>query len=107
MLQQLRFLRRQRRLLAGAVVPGDEAVPGLRLTLLARLRRWHQVLPSAVRRQGDVEPAAGELAQLVGVADVLPVDLARVQEGRVLVELLPRSWGLKSWTTMKYRFGCW
>ena len=88
--------RRQGRLLAGAVVPGNEAVAGLRLALLARLRRRHQILAAAVRRQRDVETAAGELAELVGVADVLAVDLARVQERRVLVQLLPRTWGEKN-----------
>ena len=87
--------RRQRRLLARPVVPGNKAVARLSLAFLALLRRGHQVLAATVRRQSDVEAPAGELSEVVGVADVLTVDLRRVQERRVLVQLLPRSCGLK------------
>ena len=76
-------------LLAGSDVPRHEALPGLGLALLVGVRGRHHHLAATMGRQSGVEPTPAELPQAVCLADVLAVDLTRVHEGRVLVELLP------------------
>ena len=48
-----------------------------------------EVLSPAVVGQGDIETSVGVFPQVVGVALVRTVDLGRVDERRVLVQLLP------------------
>ena len=50
-----------------------------------------QVLAPPVVGQGDVETSVRPLSQVVGVALITPVDLGRVDKGRVLVQLLTRT----------------
>ena len=58
-------------LLAGADVPGHEALPRLGLALLVGLGGGHHHLAAPVRRGCRVQPPASKLPQTVGLADIL------------------------------------
>ena len=62
-----------------------EAGRGLALGLAGRLR---QEVAAAERRGGDVEAAAGEGAEPLGLAGRLAVDVRHVEVGGILVDLL-------------------
>ena len=79
-------------LLTGPQVAPVEAPARLCLALFVVVGGRHHDLAPAVGRERHVQPAACELAQVVAVADVLAVHLAGVDEGGVLVQLLPRAW---------------
>lgn len=77
----------ERRVLRHPRVSGVEAEPGRGLAL-GQAARLGQQVAAAERRRGGVHPPPGERAETGVLARRLPVHLAEVEEGRVLVHLL-------------------
>ena len=87
----------QSRLLAGPDVSGHKTLARLCLALLVGLRGRHHHLTPAVSRSSRVQTATHKLSETVSLTDVLAIDLTSVNEGCVLVELLPGSQPLLAW----------
>ena len=77
------------RLLRRPVVATLEAEPGLGLALVVFVRLGQQVLAARGVWLRRVQPTVDALAKVGCVAPVIAVDLRRVDERRVLVQLLP------------------
>ena len=87
---------RQGGLLTRSDVSGHETLPGLSLALLVGLRGGHHHLTTTMSRSCGVETTPLELSQTVRLADILTIDLTRVNKCSVLIQLLSWSQSLLS-----------
>ena len=87
---------RQGGLLTRSDVSGHETLPGLSLALLVGLRGGHHHLTTTMSRSSGVETTPLELSQTVRLADILTIDLTRVNKRSVLIQLLSWSQSLLS-----------
>ena len=81
----------QCRLLTGSGVTPLEAESGSCFALVVLSSLWQEVFAPPPVRESDVEASIGSLAKVVRVALVATVNLGRVNESRVLVQLLTRA----------------